>query len=109
MFSHALKSSIAAAALAAAMSSVPAIAQERTYDFALPAQDLQTSLKAFARVSGQQISFDGSAVRGKRAPALKGSFTVRDGVARLLAGSGLEASRGRSGILVIRPAATPAR
>jgi outer membrane receptor protein involved in Fe transport len=105
MFSHALKSSIAAAALAAAMSSVPAIAQERTYDFALPAQDLQTSLKAFARVSGQQISFDGSAVRGKRAPALKGSFTVRDGIARLLAGSGLEASRGRSGILVIRPAA----
>ena len=101
----ALHGSIAATALVASAIAVPAIAQERTYRFSIPAQDMKASLRALARTSGQQISFDGSALKGKRAPALNGTFTVRDGVARLLAGSGFEASWGRSGVLVIRAAA----
>jgi iron complex outermembrane recepter protein len=101
----ALHGSIAATALVASVAAVPAIAQERTYRFSIPAQDMKASLRALARISGQQISFDSGTLKGKRAPALNGTFTIRDGVARLLAGSGLEASWGRSGVLVIRAAA----
>lgn len=105
LFRSALRGSIATTALVASALAVPAIAQERTFSFAIPAQDMKASLRALARTSGQQISFDSGALRGKRAPALHGTFTVRDGVARLLAGSGLEASWGRSGVLVVRTAA----
>lgn len=106
LFRLALHASIATSALAAAALAVPAQAQaeERTYRFAIPAQDMKASLRALARTSGQQIGFDSAALQGKRAPALNGTFSVRDGVARLLAGSGLEPSWGRSGVLVIRPA-----
>lgn len=106
LFRLALHASIATSALAAAALAAPAQAQaeDRTYRFAIPAQDMKTSLRALARTSGQQIGFDSAALQGKRAPALNGTFSLRDGVARLLAGSGLEPSWGRSGVLVIRPA-----
>src|SRR3546814_5055576 len=39
------------------------------------------------------------------APALNGSYTVREAVDKLLAGTGLEASWGQSGVLVVRAAA----
>ncbi|WP_447765923.1 TonB-dependent receptor domain-containing protein [Sphingopyxis panaciterrae] len=104
LFRLAFHGSIATAALAASALSVPALAQERSYRFSIPAQELKTSLRALARTSGQQISFDSVALQGKRAPALTGTLTVRDAVARLLAGSGLEPSWGRSGVLVVRPA-----
>lgn len=106
MLSFVLRGTVAATALVAATTAlaVPAMAQERTYQFSIPAQDLKSSLRALARVSGQQITFEGTALKGKRAPALNGSYTVRDGVARLLTGTGLDASWGRSGILVIRAA-----
>jgi len=103
-FRSALRGSIATTALVASALAVPAIAQERTFSFSIPAQDMKSSLRALARASGQQITFDSGALKGKRAPALRGTFTVRDGVARLLAGSGLEASWGRSGVLVVRTA-----
>lgn len=105
LFQFALRGSIATTALIASAIAVPAIAQERSYSFSIPAQDMKASLRALARTSGQQISFDSRAVKGKRAPALHGTYTIRDGVARLIAGSGLEASWGRSGVLVIRAAA----
>ena len=106
LFRTALRGSIATTALLVSAMAVPTMAQERSFAFSIPPQDMKSSLRAFARASGQQITFDSSAIKGKRAPALRGTFTVRDGVARLLSGSGLEASWGRSGVLVIR-AATP--
>ncbi len=105
MFRTALRGSIATTAFVASAIAVPATAQERSFSFSIPAQEMKSSLRAFARASGQQITFDRDAIKGKRAPALHGTFTVRDGVARLLSGSGLEASWGRSGVLVIRSAA----
>ncbi|WP_447763631.1 TonB-dependent receptor domain-containing protein [Sphingopyxis panaciterrae] len=104
LFALALRGSIATGALVASALAVPATAQERTYSFSIPAQDLKSSLRALARASGQQITYDGRTVEGKRAPALQGSYTVRDGLTRLLAASGLEASWGRSGVIVVRPA-----
>ncbi len=105
-----LRCSIAAAAIAVSSmaAATPTMAQngataEKTYSFSIPAQDLKSALRAFARTSGQQIVFDDKAVANKRAPALIGAFTATRGVDRLLAGSGLDATRGRSGVIVVRP------
>jgi iron complex outermembrane receptor protein len=94
---------IATAAIAMAVGSVPAsaYAQQRTYDFDIPSQDLGTALKTLARRSGEQVIFQGSAVRGKRSATLAGRHSVDDAVAILIRGSGLIASRSPRGILVL--------
>ncbi|WP_430635633.1 TonB-dependent receptor plug domain-containing protein [Sphingomonas hankookensis] len=66
---------------------------------------MRASLRTLARVTGQQISFDGAMLKGRRAPALVGRFSVRDGMSRLLDGSGLEANWRPSGVVVVRTAA----
>ena len=50
----------------AAMQGEPAIA----YD--IPAQDLGETLLSIARLSGHDILFSADAVRGRKAPAIKG-------------------------------------
>jgi len=100
-----LRSGVAAAALAVFAQAVPAYAEEQTYSFDLPAQDLGSTLKAFARASRQQITFDAAAVQGKRAPALHGRYSPRGALEVLLQGSGLRADSGRSGLFIVRSTA----
>ncbi|HUE79611.1 MAG TPA: TonB-dependent receptor [Sphingomicrobium sp.] len=95
-----LLSTSAAAALIAA-TPVPAYAQAQTFNFDIPSQPLDASLRAFARASRQQIMFDGELVKGRTAPELKGSYTADAAVAHLLAGSGLSASRTNGGSWVV--------
>jgi iron complex outermembrane receptor protein len=90
---------VSVAVLAAAP--VPALAEAQTYRFDLPAQSLDASLRAFARTTRQQILFDGALVRGKKAPALRGSHSAEQGLVALLRGSGLTAVRGRGGAWVL--------
>jgi len=99
-----LKLGTALAALALFAQAVPAYAQVATVQFDIPAQTLGAALKAFARASHQQLSFDAASVRGKHAPALRGTFTPGEALAKLLAGSGLVAQTGASGLILIRPA-----
>lgn len=47
-------------------------------------------LAQFAAVSGTRLSFDPALVAGRRNSGLQGSYSVRDGFAAILAGSGLE-------------------
>ncbi|MDB5575404.1 MAG: hypothetical protein JWR80_580 [Bradyrhizobium sp.] len=101
-----LNSSAATAALMMFAQAVPAYAQEQSYSFDIPAQDLGSALKAFARASHQQVTFDTKAVRGKRAPELRGTYSAPAALGVLLAGSGLTAERGRSGLFIIRASAT---
>jgi iron complex outermembrane receptor protein len=103
-----LKRNTALAALALFAHGVPAHAQTIRVTFDIPAQDLGAALKAFARVSHQQLSFDAGSVRGKRSLALQGAFTPAEALAKLLSGSGLVAQSGRSGVILIRPAASSA-
>jgi iron complex outermembrane receptor protein len=98
-----LKVSAATAALAVLAQSVPAHAQVQTYSFDIPSQDLDAALKAFARTSRQQVTFDAKSVHDKRSPALKGSFSARAALAVLLQGSGLEVEQGPSGLFIIKP------
>lgn len=106
LFRHMVAYSMAVpAVLAVSLWSPPVYAQEHVYNFSIPSQDLKTSLHAFSKISKQQILFEGRSVRGKKAPALIGAYTVRAGIQKLLSGSGLEAHWGKSGVIIIRPIA----
>lgn len=96
------QTSAAAAALALFVQGVPAFAQAQTYSLDIPAQNLGDALRAVARATRQEVAFESSAVRGKRAPALKGAYTAQSAVQALLAGSGLVVEVGRSGLLIVR-------
>jgi iron complex outermembrane receptor protein len=84
-----------------AVAPTPALAQAQTFDFNIPAQPLDSSLRAFARASHQQIMFDRELVRGKTSPALKGTYSADAAVALLLEGSGLAAKRTNGGSWVV--------
>lgn len=85
---------LAAGSLAALASAAPAGAQAPgEVEISLPAQDLSASLRALSRQTGRSIVASGDLVRGRRAPAVSGPFTVEEAVGRLLAGSGLEVRR----------------
>ncbi|PZQ59447.1 MAG: TonB-dependent receptor [Phenylobacterium zucineum] len=96
-----LAGSAATAALLVFASPAAAQVQEQTYRFDLPAQGLGSALRAFGQASRQQIIFSEDSVRGRQAAALVGTYTVDEGLKRLLAGSGLSVSRTRSGVITV--------
>ncbi|ENO90460.1 TonB-dependent siderophore receptor [Thauera linaloolentis] len=77
--------------------------------FDQPAQPLGEAINALARHARVQIVFAASATEGFTAPALRGSYTPRQALDRLLAGSGLVATHaGGSFIIQTRPHAPEA-
>lgn len=102
-YTHTLALRALAVSLATVAAVQPAYAQEQTYSFDIPAQDLDSALKTFARVSGQQVVFNSRDARGKNAPALKGSYSAQEALDVLLRGSGLVVERGKSGLFLIHP------
>ena len=80
----ALSLAIAMAALAPA-----AIAADATTrDYHLAAGPLADVLARFAANAGVPLSFDPALLQGRQSQGLQGSFSVPEGFARLLAGSG---------------------
>lgn len=59
--------------------------------YKLPAASLEDALNAFSRQAGVTLSFNPALVSGKKAPALDGSYSVAEGFAALLGGSGITA------------------
>ena len=59
------------------------------YSFDLPAQPLEASLRAIASQTGSNVVFAGDQVRGKTAPALRGSYSTLAAYEVVLRGSGL--------------------
>ncbi len=96
-----LATASAAAALGAFCAPMPAIAMQRSFDFNIPAQDLGPALRALARASGEQVIFEGAAVRGRRSSPVSGSLTADAALQAMLQGTGLAGSRSRRGILVV--------
>src|SRR5687768_14108437 len=85
-----------------AMIVVPAIAgAEMGRDFNLPAQALADALRAVGSQASVNVVFEPSAVRNKRAPALQGSYSVQEALARLLDGTGLSVRVTNGGSFVI--------
>lgn len=102
----------AAPALACAVAAAPALAQQAgatvqaqaVQHFELPAGPLGAALQRLAGAAGTKVTAPASLVEGKTAPALSGSYSTREALARLLAGSGLEAVPGSAGGYVVQPA-----
>ena len=92
------------AAVAIVAPAAPAHAQEQTYSFDIPAQDLGGALRAVASRTRAQVIFDGEAIRGKRSKALRGSHTVDTALAILLRGSGMMVRRNSDGVFVVSKA-----
>jgi iron complex outermembrane recepter protein len=72
-------------------------------DIDLPAQALETSLKQLSERQKVQVVFLTEDVRGLKAPAVKGRFTLAEAIERLVDGSGLTASFNGPDTVVIKP------
>jgi outer membrane receptor protein involved in Fe transport len=71
--------------------------------FEIPPQDLGSALSEFARQSDQQLLFPPDLVKGKISRGVSGEFTPRQGLERLLAGTGLRISTASSGAFLLAP------
>lgn len=68
-----------------------AFASEQARHYAIAAGNLDQALNRFASEAGILLSTDAQLTAGERSPGLNGSYSVADGLAQLLAGSGLRA------------------
>lgn len=91
----------------------PALAQTspqsaaQTVNIDIKANSLEAALLELGRKTGVEIAFASNTVRGKRAPAVKGSLSVDQALNRLLSGSGLSFRKTERGsvLIVAAPAA----
>ncbi|GAA5236649.1 FepA family TonB-dependent siderophore receptor [Verticiella sediminum] len=75
-------------------------AETRAYD--ISAGPLDEALSRFGRAAGLLLAADPQLTAGLRSPGLQGSYRVEQGLARLLAGTGLEAVRTAEGGYALR-------
>jgi outer membrane receptor protein involved in Fe transport len=91
---------MAGAAIVAVANGSPAEAQTRKFD--VPAEAAAQGIPAFAKQAGVQIIASGNVVRDRRTSAVRGPYTVEEGLRRLLSGTGLTAAPpGQTGIITI--------
>ncbi|WP_177175858.1 TonB-dependent receptor [Sphingopyxis sp. YR583] len=84
-----------ASPLSLVVAASPASAQEKSYD--IKAQPLANAVLEYSRQSGIFVLAPMDLVKGKRSPAVRGSFSASEALVKLLAGSGLRAVRGDNG------------
>jgi len=82
-------------------------AEPAARSFDLPADDAAVSLKSFAEQSGQEIVYSPDVVKGTTTNAVKGEFTPKDALDRMLAGTPLAAASSKGGLLAVVKAADP--
>lgn len=76
--------------------------------FDLPADVVANSIRTFARQSSQEVLISAELGRGTLTQPVKGEFTPREAVDRMLVRTGLVAQQdAKTGALVIMPAAGP--
>lgn len=91
-----------------ALTVVPAAAQAATRaPVQLEAQSLSSALTQLGRQTRTEIIFNPALVRGKRAMAIRGSYSVAEAIDRLIAGHGLRARAASGGAFVIEAVAAP--
>lgn len=97
---------IATTVLAAcAATPVAAQAAARMVSFNVPAQDVASAVRVFARQAGVQIMVSGNVAQGHRTRAVSGKMTTQDALGRMLDGSGLVAkATGESSYVVVAAA-----
>ncbi|MGC5700733.1 TonB-dependent siderophore receptor [Pseudomonas sp. NFXW11] len=82
---------LAVAGLPICAQAAPA-AQVQLYPFEIPGQSLDAALAAFSSVTRVQVLVSAEVTQGAHSPGLHGSYAKDEALARLLAGTGLEAS-----------------
>jgi hypothetical protein len=60
----------------------------KTIVFDIPSEPLAEALQAFSQRSGVELFYESAITAGLKSPTLKGSFTPRDALRQLLAGTG---------------------
>ncbi len=84
--------------------------EARKKNYRIPAGPLGRTLSAFAATSGVLLSFDRATTEGKTSTGLFGDYTVQEGFAALLAGSGLLAAKeAHGGYTLKRASVLPAK
>ncbi|MBD9413508.1 TonB-dependent siderophore receptor [Pseudomonas sp. PDM16] len=78
-------------------------AEASVRSYAIPAGPLGAVLGRFASESGVVLSFDAALTAGKQSQGLQGRYSVEQGFARLLAGSGLQIVLSGSGDYTLIP------
>lgn len=68
---------------------VMVFAADRTHRLDIPAQPLAAALQAFAEQTGLQLVFETRIAAGRTSPEVKGEFSDRKALQRLLGDSGL--------------------
>ncbi|MDH0301510.1 MULTISPECIES: STN domain-containing protein [unclassified Pseudomonas] len=69
----------------------------------IPAQALDQALDSFGRQSGLAVLVDQALLAGQRSSAVQGRYTAREGLQRLLQGTGLQARYSGSGGFTLQP------
>jgi hypothetical protein len=69
----------------------------------IPAQPLDMALDRFARQSGLAVLVDQALLAGQRSSPVQGRYPAREGLQRLLQGTGLEARYGVAGGFTVQP------
>lgn len=82
----------------------PVLAQDQTHNFNIAPQNVNDALKSLANETRLQIFSDGEALRGKQTSGLKGNFTPREALQKLLAGTGLTYSYTAEGAVAVKEA-----
>jgi outer membrane receptor protein involved in Fe transport len=82
----------------------PVAAQDRRLDLDIPPQPLSSVIRALSERADIQLLYVEADVRGRRSAGLRGSFTVKQALARVLGASGLEYTFTESGAVAIRSA-----
>ncbi len=84
-----LATCLIAPALPVIAAETAALSERRVYQ--LPAATLADALNRFAAEAGVELVFDPREVPVQQAPAVEGSYTLQEGFAKVLSGSGLRA------------------
>lgn len=69
----------------------------------IPAQPLNLALDSFARQSGQAVLVDQALLVGQRSSLVQGRYAAREGLQRLLQGTGLQARYSAKGGFTLQP------
>ncbi|MFT0868883.1 secretin and TonB N-terminal domain-containing protein [Pseudomonas sp. CAM1A] len=102
---------VAGALLLAWLAAAPGAHGQPLLTFDIPAQALDRGLDSFGRQSGLAVLVDQGLLAGQRSSPLRGRYTAREGLQRLLQGTGLQARHGSGGFTLqpLRLRTTPGR
>ena len=96
-----------AAAQAQASPTAQSVSQGAARSYRIPAGTLAEALPRFADSAGVTILFDARLVGQRRTAGLDGTYSVGEGFARLLDGSGLAVQQRSAGVFVLQAAPQP--